>query len=171
MHLSPPLPREFSRVPLQQSFSRTSRHRPITIGATSPRIHEPASVPSPEGRWRGQRAPLQHEGAGTLNDAVIGGSATRRSVFYREKQTMRLTLAVLVLAAGFVAAPGTASAQSPYSYPWCAKIFLRGTPTSCYYTSQQLCMATVSGNGGYCYLNPAYRGAAVSPRHYRYRRV
>ena len=63
-----------------------------------------------------------------------------------------------------------ASAQSPYSYPWCAKLYLRGTATSCYYANRDLCMATVSGIGGYCYLNPAYNGGGfLPPRHYRYR--
>ncbi len=83
---------------------------------------------------------------------------------------MRPLLAALVLAAAFAGAPQTASAQSPYSYPWCAKLYLRGTPTSCYYASWQLCMATVSGIGGYCFQNPAYRGGGVSPRRYRDRR-
>jgi len=83
---------------------------------------------------------------------------------------MRPTIAALVLAAAFVGAPQTASAQSPNSYAWCAKYFTRGTPTSCYYATQQLCMATVSGIGGYCYLNPGYRGAMVSARYYSPRR-
>jgi hypothetical protein len=91
---------------------------------------------------------------------------------------MRPILAALVLTAAVAGAPQTASAQSPYSYPWCAKLYVRGTPTSCYYASRQLCMETVSGIGGYCFQNPAYRGAAVatpryvpiSPRRHRYRR-
>jgi Protein of unknown function (DUF3551) len=83
---------------------------------------------------------------------------------------MRAILTASVLAATLVGAPQTASAQSPNSYPYCARIFLRGTATSCYYASREQCMATVSGVGGYCYLNPGYRGGAVSPRLYRYRR-
>jgi hypothetical protein len=83
---------------------------------------------------------------------------------------MRPILAALVLGAAVAGAPQTASAQSPYSYPWCAKLYVRGTPTSCYYASREQCMATVSGVGGYCYLNPGYRGGSVSPRRYRYRR-
>ena len=90
---------------------------------------------------------------------------------YREQPTMRPTIAALVLAAAFVGAPQTASAQSPYSYQWCAKYFTRGTPTSCYYATQQLCMATVSGIGGNCFPNPGYTGAAVAPRHYQYGQV
>jgi Protein of unknown function (DUF3551) len=91
---------------------------------------------------------------------------------------MRPILAALVLTAAVAGAPQKASAQSPYSYPWCAKLYVRGTPTSCYYASRQLCMETVSGIGCYCFQNPAYRGAAVaspryvpvSPRRHRYRR-
>ncbi len=75
---------------------------------------------------------------------------------------MRPTLAALALAAALIGAPQAASAQSPYSYPWCAKLYLKNGATSCYYASWQLCMATVSGIGGYCYQNPAYRGAAAS---------
>ena len=84
---------------------------------------------------------------------------------------MRPIIVAFVCTAAFAGAPQTASAQSPNSYAWCAKYYTRGTPTSCYYTSQQQCMATVSGIGGYCYLNPGYRGGgtSVSPRRYRYR--
>jgi Protein of unknown function (DUF3551) len=63
-----------------------------------------------------------------------------------------------------------ASAQSPYSYPWCSKqTYGRGdVTTSCYFTSQAQCMTTVSGIGGYCYQNPAYNGARNSvPTHRR----
>jgi hypothetical protein len=81
---------------------------------------------------------------------------------------MRPTLAALALAAAFVGAPQAASAQSPYSYPWCAKLYLKNGVTSFYSASREVCMETVSGIGGYCFQNPAYRGAAVStPRHRR----
>jgi hypothetical protein len=30
---------------------------------------------------------------------------------------------------------------------------------SCYFTSYQQCMTTISGIGGYCYQNPSYRGS------------
>jgi hypothetical protein len=38
---------------------------------------------------------------------------------------MKLTIAALVLAAASMGAPQAASAQSPYSYPWCAKYYSR----------------------------------------------
>jgi hypothetical protein len=53
---------------------------------------------------------------------------------------MRPTLAALALAAAFVGAPQAASAQSPYSYPWCAKLYLKNGVTSCYYASREVCM-------------------------------
>jgi Protein of unknown function (DUF3551) len=62
-----------------------------------------------------------------------------------------------------------ASAQSPYSYPWCSKqTSRRDVTTSCYFTSYAQCMTTVSGIGGWCYQNPAYNGARNSvPTHRR----
>jgi uncharacterized protein DUF3551 len=68
---------------------------------------------------------------------------------------MRLAILSLVLAsAGLVGATAPASAQSPYSYPWCAKS-VRGT-TTCYFTSRQQCMTWQSGNGAYCFPSPYY---------------
>jgi Protein of unknown function (DUF3551) len=69
--------------------------------------------------------------------------------------------------AAFIFASQPASAQSPYSYPWCAKLYLKNGVTSCYYASRQVCMETVSGIGGYCFQNPSYRGAAAYAPRYR----
>ena len=60
-----------------------------------------------------------------------------------------------------------ASAQSPYwypqyAYPWCS-IRSRGTQ-SCYYTSWEQCMTTLSGIGGLCVPSPYYRGPPSRPR-------
>jgi len=33
-----------------------------------------------------------------------------------------------------------------------------GSTTSCYFSSYQQCMTTISGIGGYCYQSPYYRG-------------
>jgi hypothetical protein len=67
-----------------------------------------------------------------------------------------------------------ASAQSPYSYPWCSRqVFGLTSTTSCYFTSYQQCMTTISGIGGYCYQSPYYharsgpRQAGVKSRHLR----
>jgi hypothetical protein len=87
---------------------------------------------------------------------------------------MRLPIASLIIAAALLAgATHTASAQSPNSYPWCAKIITRTAATSCYYATKELCMLSVSGVGGYCYLNPGYRGpvAGVARPLHKRRRV
>ncbi len=86
---------------------------------------------------------------------------------------MRLPTASLIIAAALLAAAThAASAQSPNSYPWCAKLITKTAATSCYYANRELCMQTVSGIGGYCYLNPGYRGpvaGVVRPLHKRRR--
>jgi|SoimicmetaTmtLMC_FD_k123_203029_2 hypothetical protein len=84
---------------------------------------------------------------------------------------MRLTIlpfavAIATLAGGIGAAP----AQSPYSYPWCARVVTKSASTSCYYATKELCMLTISGVGGYCYQNPGYQGraaGAAGPAHKR----
>jgi Protein of unknown function (DUF3551) len=60
-----------------------------------------------------------------------------------------------------------AAAQSPYSYPWCARYSGRFGATSCYFTSYQQCMTTLSGIGGYCYQSPYYHRSAVAKRRSR----
>jgi hypothetical protein len=78
---------------------------------------------------------------------------------------MRLTiLSLFVIAAALVVEMQAALAQSPNSYPWCARQAGRDyDTTSCYFTSNQQCMATISGGGGWCYQNPAYRASAAVP--------
>jgi hypothetical protein len=67
------------------------------------------------------------------------------------------TLAVVSVA--LIGATASASAQSPCSYPWCSRQPVHeGATTSCYFTSYQQCMTTISGIGGWCYRNPAYTG-------------
>ena len=61
--------------------------------------------------------------------------------------------------ASFIAAQAPTSAQTAYSYQWCARTpKTDGSTTWCYFTSYQQCKATVLGLAGYCYHNPAYRG-------------
>jgi hypothetical protein len=80
-------------------------------------------------------------------------------------------LSLVVLAAALLGAVQAASAQSAYSYPWCAKS-IRGGALRCGYTSYEQCRTTQSGIGGVCMQSPYYRGApakaAVQPRR-RYR--
>jgi hypothetical protein len=75
---------------------------------------------------------------------------------------MRSQIVSLALAsAALIGSAELASAQSPYSYPWCSRQFAgrEGSTTSCYFASYQQCRTTVSGIGGYCYQNPSYRGS------------
>jgi hypothetical protein len=62
---------------------------------------------------------------------------------------MRLPIVSLFLtAAALLGEIPAASTQSATSYPWCAKYYKEGSPTSCYYTSYQQCKTTLSGIGG-----------------------
>jgi hypothetical protein len=76
---------------------------------------------------------------------------------------MRLPILVLFLiAATWLGQIQAASAQSPTSYPWCATAYKMDTSaTSCYFTSREQCMATLSGIGGYCFESPYSRSAPV----------
>jgi Protein of unknown function (DUF3551) len=74
-------------------------------------------------------------------------------------------LSLVVLAAALLGEVQAASAQSPTSYPWCARIATSGAEgggdaTSCYFKSKEQCMTTMSGIGGWCYASPYYHGSA-----------
>ena len=80
----------------------------------------------------------------------------------------------IIFAGAFAAvifASQSASAQSPYSYPWCAKLYLKSGERSCYYTSWQQCQTTLSGIGGYCFQSPyfhaGYNVGAAAVRRWR----
>ena len=81
-------------------------------------------------------------------------------------------LSFFLIAAAMFGEIQAASAQSPTSYPWCARYFggaMVGA-TSCYYNSYEQCMTTLSGIGGYCYESPYYRRAPTDPTlEHRYR--
>jgi hypothetical protein len=83
---------------------------------------------------------------------------------------MRLpVLSTFLIAAALLGEIQAASAQSPTSYPWCARYFgswMAGA-TSCYFTSYQQCRTTLSGIGGVCFKSPYYYGAPVPPRRRR----
>jgi Protein of unknown function (DUF3551) len=82
-----------------------------------------------------------------------------------QEVSMRLPIvsALLIMAAIAGGSP-MASAQSPTSYPWCAKTGKDAAATSCYFTSYQQCMTTISGVGGYCFQSPYYHASLASPR-------
>ena len=75
---------------------------------------------------------------------------------------MRLpVLSLMLIAAGLAADALPAAAQSPTSYPWCARIpKTDGDATSCYFTSYQQCLATASGRDAYCAANPYFNAKA-----------
>jgi hypothetical protein len=69
--------------------------------------------------------------------------------------------------AGFVVAIlGVALGARPaaaQNYPWCAN-FADGAGTNCGFSSEQQCMVTVTGSGGYCSQNNRYvPGALAAP--------
>jgi Protein of unknown function (DUF3551) len=71
---------------------------------------------------------------------------------------MRSLILSMVLAnAALMGATDPASAQSPYSYPWCSRGGARTSANSCYYASKEQCMQTTSGIGAFCFQNPSYR--------------
>jgi Protein of unknown function (DUF3551) len=81
---------------------------------------------------------------------------------------MRMPIITLfVIAAALLGATQISDAQSPYSYPWCAVPSggdnSGGGAMSCYYTSWQQCMTTLSGIGGNCIESPYYRAQPIRP--------
>jgi Protein of unknown function (DUF3551) len=85
---------------------------------------------------------------------------------------MRSQMFSLALASvALMMATDQASAQSPYSYPWCSRQTAgKSDTTTCYFTSYAQCMTTISGIGGWCYQNPGYNGARNAvPMHHRRR--
>jgi hypothetical protein len=79
---------------------------------------------------------------------------------------MRLPiLSTSLVVAGLAAMTMSAAAQSPTSYPWCARTAkMDSGGTSCYFTSYRQCMTTLSGLGGYCFESPYYHGPAAKVR-------
>jgi len=69
---------------------------------------------------------------------------------------------LFLIAVALVGEIRAGSAQSPTSYPWCARVGQRDGPTSCYYKSYEQCMTTLSGIGGYCYRSPYYHAAPIT---------
>jgi len=80
--------------------------------------------------------------------------------------TLMRSIALFLIAAGLLGESEAASAQSPTSYPWCARIVASGADgggdaTSCYFTSREQCMTTISGVGVYCFRSPYYHATAA----------
>jgi hypothetical protein len=83
----------------------------------------------------------------------------------QEEASMRSQMvAFLLVAAASLGAIRAASAQSPYSYPYCSvSPQTSGSTSACYYASLEQCQATMSGIGGSCYPSPYYHREAVAP--------
>ena len=79
---------------------------------------------------------------------------------------MRLPILSISLVVGALAAVTvSAAAQSPTSYPWCSRnAKMDSGSNTCYYTSYQQCMKTISGLGGYCFESPYYHGSVAKVR-------
>ena len=85
----------------------------------------------------------------------------------RAKRALTLLATIGVAVIGLTR-PGTA--QSAYSYPWCAIYSDKSGAQACYYNSYEQCMATMRGIGGTCVRSPYYNGASREerrPRRYR----
>lgn len=77
-------------------------------------------------------------------------------------------IALFVVAVSLLGGTQVSSAQSPYSYPWCAVYsggLGLGGAMSCYYTSWEQCMTTMYAIGGYCVESPYYHPQAAPLRH------
>ena len=70
---------------------------------------------------------------------------------------MMRSVALLSFAVALLSQTVPGHAQSAYSYPWCALYGDRSGAQSCYFTSRQQCMTTLSGIGGTCIRSPYYR--------------
>jgi len=86
---------------------------------------------------------------------------------------MRNTIlaAITVLAAGVASVAGSAPATA-YDYPYCLQGRGLGIPGECSYASYGQCMASASGRGLYCNINPrlafGQQRRARAPRYYDY---
>jgi len=68
-------------------------------------------------------------------------------------RTLILSLALGSAAWAMPAAPA-AAAQIAYYAPWCSQI--PENNTECTFATEQQCLETIAGNGGYCELNPGF---------------
>ena len=84
---------------------------------------------------------------------------------------MRLpVLSLFLITAAVLGETEATYAQSPESYPWCAIYEKRGGARSCYYTSWEQCMTTMSGIGGLCVASPYYHARPALPPAYAVKR-
>jgi hypothetical protein len=70
---------------------------------------------------------------------------------------MRLPILSLAVVVAVLGETQTTLAQSAYSYPWCSVDPRFAGRRSCYYSSREECLRTLSGIGGLCTQSPYYR--------------
>lgn len=68
---------------------------------------------------------------------------------------MRKIMLALALV-GAAISLGSVQARASYDYPYCFVSRSTGSPGDCAFTSYAQCMASASGRGGYCNINPRY---------------
>ena len=72
---------------------------------------------------------------------------------------------ILALAAGALIVAFASNAQASERYKWCAYYGgIVGSATNCGFNTFAQCQATISGVGGTCQPNPAYRGRTTEGR-------
>jgi hypothetical protein len=78
--------------------------------------------------------------------------------------------ALAIAGTAFALQSAPASAQTVQYFPWCSQS--PENNAACSFVSEQQCLETISGNGGYCEPNPALTEVApiATERHVRHRR-
>lgn len=76
-------------------------------------------------------------------------------------------LALLALSAATAATVAGNSPAEAYDYPYCLQGRGVGVPGDCFYTSYAQCMASASGRGLYCNVNPRVAFGQQRMRIYR----
>ena len=91
--------------------------------------------------------------------------------------TRKPIIMLFVVAAALLGKTQVSSAQSAYSYPWCAISGGKDAGSmTCYYTSWEQCRTTMLGIGGNCVESPYYHAqptqlphrSLLKPRHRRH---
>jgi hypothetical protein len=78
---------------------------------------------------------------------------------------LSISLVIPLVVGTLAAVLAPAAAQSPTSYPWCSRnAKMDSGSMTCYYTSYQQCMKTISGLGGFCFESPYYHGLSAKTR-------
>ncbi|CAN7588233.1 DUF3551 domain-containing protein [Bradyrhizobium sp. LjRoot220] len=64
------------------------------------------------------------------------------------------TVAIFALSAAIAGSMASATPAAAYDYPYCVQGRGVGVPGDCSYQTYQQCMASASGRGVYCNINP-----------------